>query len=412
MSVKPTIEEVRDVILCNSDCKLLSKTYIDSKTDLKLLCSCGAIFYRRYGNIKHRNIKKGIKLQCRECFNMESSERLRDTIENVSLFVKNNSNSKLMSNSYVNEKSKLTFMCECGNEFTTSFDSFKYKNKRICDECVLKKRIESRAHKHEDFIIMRDYFKNYEFITKYKNYHSKIKVRHMCGYEWETHPVTLLKTEVCPNCFGRKGVEYDEVINEIKKLKSEHVVLITSKEDFKNGSHFILGCTKHNIEWNSDMSHLKRNVYGCTKCATEARIGEGNHAWNGGVSKIHKYLRRNITQWKLDSAKACNYKCVLTGEKFDDIHHRHAFPHIVDEVFLNLGFDKLSNIGDYSQSQIEKLNEELENVHSKYGLGLCLKEGVHLLFHKTYGFGGNTVEQWNEFEADFKDGKYIDGIDY
>ena len=55
--------------------------------------------------------------------------------EEVKNFIENNSSCKLLSKEYKNIDTKLKFKCSCGNEFETTFDKFKSRNKRQCNEC-------------------------------------------------------------------------------------------------------------------------------------------------------------------------------------------------------------------------------------------------------------------------------------
>jgi len=50
--------------------------------------------------------------------------------------------------------------------------------------------------------------------------------------------------------------------------------------------------------------------------------------------------------------------------------------------------------------------EIFQEVHSKYPLGVCVRKDIHVLFHRIYGSGGNTPEQWESFVKDYKQGKY------
>jgi hypothetical protein len=53
----------------------------------------------------------------------------------VKEFVENNSNCKLLSNDYLNNKQKLLFLCKCGKQFSTTFGKFKDRGKRQCNKC-------------------------------------------------------------------------------------------------------------------------------------------------------------------------------------------------------------------------------------------------------------------------------------
>lgn len=58
------------------------------------------------------------------------------TIDNINHYIKlNNINVELLSKSYVNISSSLSFKCACGREFNTTLGSFKHQNKTRCDIC-------------------------------------------------------------------------------------------------------------------------------------------------------------------------------------------------------------------------------------------------------------------------------------
>jgi len=67
---------------------------------------------------------------------------------------------------------------------------------------------------------------------------------------------------------------------------------------------------------------------------------------------------------------------------------------------------------EYEVFELNIINKEIVSLHEKYDLGVCLRLDVHKLFHKEYGKGKNTIQQWQEFEQDFKNNKYTKGIDY
>jgi archaellum biogenesis protein FlaJ (TadC family) len=48
-------------------------------------------------------------------------------------------------------------------------------------------------------------------------------------------------------------------------------------------------------------------------------------------------------------------------------------------------------------------NQSLMKIIKNIG---CLKEDIHKLFHKYYGYGNNTMEQWNEFVKKYNNNQY------
>lgn len=96
--------------------------------------------------------------------------------------------------------------------------------------------------------------------------------------------------------------------------------------------------------------------------------------------------------------KNCNYKCVITGERFDDIHHLYGLNLILNEALDELGIDVKTDINDYTQEELDNILFTFRKIQSKYPLGICLTKEIHKKFHEIYGFGNNTEAQWNEFK--------------
>lgn len=135
-TIKKYIEE-------NSNCKLLTiDKDIDFHTNITLKCDCGNEFITTFSCFKFKN-----KDKCDECKGFTKWD-----ISKIKQYVKENSNCELLSIEYINIDSNLVFKCNCGNEFETSFDKFKTRNKRQCNECSVRSNIEK---------FCRDYFKEH-----------------------------------------------------------------------------------------------------------------------------------------------------------------------------------------------------------------------------------------------------------
>ncbi len=65
-----------------------------------------------------------------------------------------------------------------------------------------------RKWTEEDFknILFERYGETYKLISKFKNYRTKVKIRHkLCGYEFEVTPASFLYSPIngntkCPKC--------------------------------------------------------------------------------------------------------------------------------------------------------------------------------------------------------------------
>lgn len=118
---------------------------------------------------------------------------------------------------------------------------------------------------------------------------------------------------------------------------------------------------------------------------------------------LSEYVRRNNSEWKKESMQNCNYKCVLTGKHFDDIHHIYGLNLILSETLELLNINIKENIEDYSEKELKSILETFRETQSKYPLGVCLTKRIHQQFHNTYGYGNNTKEQWDEFYLHYQE---------
>lgn len=135
----------------------------------------------------------------------------------------------------------------------------------------------------------------------------------------------------------------------------------------------------------------------CRFCKRDKMTRENHFAWKGGVSKLKEHLRHHILTWKIDSMRSCNNSCVIGGGRFNHIHHLHSFDNMVEEALEEEGLPRLPTVDQYTESQISSLVVTLIAVHSRYPLGVCLKEEHHKEFHNIYTRGNNTVAQFSEY---------------
>lgn len=124
------IQEVIDLIQERSDCTYLSGEYKNQKSKLLVRCGCGAEFRVTLNNLisKHgsgRCPSCGIAMRNR--FSKLDLERVRE----VAL----SRGAELISDEYINAHTELTFRCECGDLFTTTFNRFTTLGKTRCRKC-------------------------------------------------------------------------------------------------------------------------------------------------------------------------------------------------------------------------------------------------------------------------------------
>ena len=113
---------------------------------------------------------------------------------------------------------------------------------------------------------------------------------------------------------------------------------------------------------------------------------------------LKKYVICRLTPWRDKVRELNNYTCFLTGVKTNIIvHHIRGFNLLFYETIENLNFPTYDDISEYSQNQLDEFLNEFLEVQESYNSYICINEDIHRKFHKEYGYGDNTEEQWNEF---------------
>lgn len=177
---KKTIEEVREFIKENSDgkCELLSDVYINKRTPLKIKCSCGNVFERKWENLNKNFI------QCKDCTNKMRSEKYRaslnDLIEKI-----NSTGCEYISGEYVNGRSLLTIKCRCGKIFKKSYDKFSAGQDR-CPDCGNENVCQSKIKYTLEDVQKRISERGYVLLEKeYLGAHEKMRCKCSKGHEFD-----------------------------------------------------------------------------------------------------------------------------------------------------------------------------------------------------------------------------------
>jgi len=136
--------------------------------------------------------------------------------------------------------------------------------------------------------------------------------------------------------------------------------------------------------------------------------GSDNGRWKGGIVPLSKHLREEILGWKNRSMEFCEYRCVVTGGRFDDIHHITPMSDIIDMSLRDLGLSRMSVIGDYSSDDYLRLKNDVVKKHETTEYGCCLNKKIHMLFHSLYGYTGNNVFQLTDFFVELSNHDFDD----
>ena len=119
---------------------------------------------------------------------------------------------------------------------------------------------------------------------------------------------------------------------------------------------------------------------------------------NTNYENVSIYVRKHNKQWKQDSMMNCSFRCIITGKRFDEIHHLVSLNTILQNVYYNLNINQETfDINAISEQERDQFMQSVYEEQSKYPLGVCLCKDVHCQFHNQYGYGNNTIEQFIEF---------------
>lgn len=110
-------------------CKLISREYINARTPLDYICSCGERSMIRYDNFRQGK-------RCNVCRYRKIAEKRRHDYDFVKKYFEEQG-CKLLSDTYVNTQTKLKYQCECGEISEIRFGNF--RNGQRCGKCRIRK---------------------------------------------------------------------------------------------------------------------------------------------------------------------------------------------------------------------------------------------------------------------------------
>lgn len=254
---------------------------------------------------------------------------------------------------------------------------------------------------------VKDYIDKSGCVLLSNNYHnskSKLDILFKCGHCIKMSFQCFMRGHECPCSSINKfklTVENKTRDKIMKALSSVNFDLVEFENDICSWDN--------NITYICNNGHKEtrviRNFMCSCRCVTcykpvkaELQKGSKGSNWRGGKTEISVYVKNKlIKEWKKASMLNCNYNCVLTGERFDDIHHLYPLHRIIEECFSNLGIPILYEVCRFSEDQLEKFTQEIKRLHEHYPLGVCLTKEAHRLFHKLYGNKNTTPEDFYDF---------------
>lgn len=311
---------------------------------------------------------------------------------------------------YNGTRENADFVCKvCNHEWYVN--AYSVGSRNGCPKCKASKARSRHVFSYEQVKSEIEEL-GYELIsTEYKKTGDKLKLVCPDGHYLEMSHNNLKSGHRCAECVKQERIETlnSQKLERIQSLADEKDYDILNFDDLEDSE--ITNSTI--VEFKCSAGHTNKQKYNyfrqvscCPECNAIANYhkisGKNANNWRGGVSHLISYCRQSIKQWKKDSMKSSGYKCIITGKRFDVVHHVHGFNLILREALDNLSLDLKTKISDYSEKELEDLRNEVIRIHYQYPLGVCLSKDMHIEFHKRYGSGFNTEIQIKEFIDSFK----------
>ncbi|MBQ3420642.1 MAG: hypothetical protein IJH34_03025 [Romboutsia sp.] len=293
MGIKYTYSYIKDFIESNSKCKLISQSYNGSKSKLDLKCECGRLFSISFNHFKSKNQRK-----CKVC----SGNKLDYNIVKEFIATKE---CKLISDTYINNNTKLDIQCICGDIFKVDFNTFR-KGQIRCKSCFWK---ENKHHNKHTYEYVKSYIENKSNCKLVSDNYidGSIYLKVICGcgstFEQSYYNLRRMKTICCNNCTristNKKNTHNLDYIYKAveKKYSGDFKIINMNYIGTRNTTVTIQH--KCGYTFNKNVNRLLYTDIKCTECMRSTSIGE---------FKILKFLNDNkITYIKEYMFDNCNY---------------------------------------------------------------------------------------------------------
>lgn len=297
---------------------------------------------------------------------------------------------------------------KCGKEFERITSEVDKNTRHYCsNQC----RIEDITWNEHDLIILR---KNYNILPN-------TEIQKMLSKEWTIEAIRR-KAEALGLGVDRTWSDNEKelLINNYSKLYFYEIIKLfpgrTSASirgmarKLKLYSKFYI----ENIYTDQENLYLRNNYLSMTNkgLALELNRSEGAIAQRllilnlyrpkeykkDGYKDLTAFVRSKLYFWKNDIREYYNYTCQVTGSRTNIVvHHIRSFNLLFSETMELLEFPVFDDFSDYSDDQLDTFVNKFLEIQEYYGEYICITEPIHKQFHDLYGYGNNTIEQWNDY---------------
>jgi len=228
--------------------KCLSETYINNHTPLLWECGVG-----HQWKATAKNIRRGA--WCHIC---GGSANL--TIEEMKKIAKEQGG-KCLSESYINNRSKLVWECREGHVWKAIPNSI--RNGTWCPECGIKKSAESQKSNIKDMIDLAAIRSGKCLSNSYVNAHTQLLWECAEGHQWKTPPNYIQQGNWCPFCAGTVPLTIDDM-HVIAKERGGKCL----SENYLNTDTKLLWECAEGHRWEATPGTIKHNDSWCPQCSS------------------------------------------------------------------------------------------------------------------------------------------------
>lgn len=397
MRNKITIDLIRYKLL-DKNCTLLTQVYVRNKSPLEYICNF--------------HTSKGIQLTnwnrlrdghgCKYCAIERNADKQRLTIDHI----KEKMLEKgliLLEDKYIDNHTNMKYKCITHPENIQHITWNNFQSGRNCALCAKNARREKLKKPFEE--VEKVFNENYYKLITSNYINNRQELEFIClkhkdkGVQKTTYGELSVNKGKCSYC--TKDRIYSEQALSLEQVKSffDYKGLILLEENYINAHtkmKYICKNSPERIQSGSYANVYKRDGC-CLICVNKSKSRENSNLWKGGITPLHNFMRDKIVEWKKESARAYNYKCIITGDGDFIIHHLFSFANILRETMEELQLPFNDKINEYTDKELKAIEELLIRKHFEYGLGIPLSKETHEEFHKIYGKGDNTPSQFEEF---------------
>ncbi|MEP7169270.1 MAG: hypothetical protein ABI855_07850 [Bacteroidota bacterium] len=181
--------------------------------------------------------------------------RLRFHIEDMRIMAQQ-LGGKCLSKEYIDYYHPLTWMCERGHTWDTSY--FNISQGRWCLQCARLEHKQDRLEEIKNLAAQRGGKCLSHIYTDYKTH---LDFQCAKGHQWHTSPVVFLKGSWCPKCAGKTAPDFDE-LHQLAKSRGGKFL---SKKYLGNSSPLKWQCAKGH-KWSAAYSNVKYSETWCPHC--------------------------------------------------------------------------------------------------------------------------------------------------